>query len=564
MTNKLIIFILSTILISNPLLAIDDNNITCGEPVITQFFPVTDEEGTSVLTEQKSIRECKVKKEIQGPCNSWKSVKEEFTSANEKYDTYESHNYEDSIGSLMAALGAYDQLGHLWSGWHGYCEIGIKTDFSWAQDPMFWANMAMSVMMEGGEEGGFLADTPIGDTVSSFNESMDSVAGGLNDLTGNNLSMLAGDAAGKCLAQFGMGLGKLAYDQLAPTAEPDCDPIDEFCGNEAEQTEEDQIMSIDMKEYIKLKDKLGTVEGSEPPKYKVDEYITILPGETKDEHGNNIIKIRYKKPNEIESFGDKNKKALDESMEEMKKFQLYMSSAMLAINMATCGTPVNSGGPTKSAQTDDSGRASTKNGIGIAIDAIPSSLLTPYGPLIKAGLQLALNVLYSIQEIDSCNNPDDAEDAGSRHEKTQKALKFNLCHTIEKKCVDHCSGVERELYNKLMGHNYCCYDQVLTKVLVEQLKAQLGRDWVHCTGITFKDLKDVSFRQCTNMTELVKDGEKYNFDGAHQEGDYNASKSFQALGHCIDLTDFKDYLRAQIGGDIDMSDFTKLFDEDSM
>ena len=78
--------------------------------------------------------------------------------------------------------------------------------------------------------------------------------------------------------------------------------------------------------------------------------------------------------------------------------------------------------------------------------------------------------------------------------RTQKAIKFDLCHLKDVICAE-----EAFLFGgcALDGYEYCCYDQIMTKILVEQLKAQLGRDWAHCTGITLRDLNYISFKQCS-------------------------------------------------------------------
>lgn len=107
----------------------------------------------------------------------------------------------------------------------------------------------------------------------------------------------------------------------------------------------------------------------------------------------------------------------------------------------------------------------------------------------------------------------------------------------------------------LDGFDYCCYDQVLTRVLIEQLKAQLGRDWAHCTGVTIRDLNFVSFAQCTPVD--MNQG----FDGSKQMGIYDPTGSFQYKQKCVDLTSFKNYLKAQIGTEIDLSDFDSIFSD---
>jgi hypothetical protein len=180
---------------------------------------------------------------------------------------------------------------------------------------------------------------------------------------------------------------------------------------------------------------------------------------------------------------------------------------------------------------------------------------------------VVLEFATSFKNIDTCLNEDDAKEAGSRHQKTQETLPYNLCQPTKEICV------QEKFFGGgcgLDGFFYCCYDQMLTKILVAQIKAQLGRDWAHCTGITLRDLNFVSFRQCT-ATDMA-DG----FDGTkillkYDEDDklvspagWDSSKwqgSFQHKHKCIDLTEFKEYLEATFSQDIDFSDFDAIFQD---
>jgi hypothetical protein len=43
---------------------------------------------------------------------------------------------------------------------------------------------------------------------------------------------------------------------------------------------------------------------------------------------------------------------------------------------------------------------------------------------------------------------------------------------------------------------YCCYDQITTRIFAEGIKEQLGKNWDSCNDITIKDIKNISFRKC--------------------------------------------------------------------
>ena len=555
----------------------------CEDKGSKEFFHITDERGTIVLTKKEVNRDCILTKEVQGSCIKWETINEEFVIEADDYDGFRSQNHEGAMGSLLATIGAYDQLEHLWSGWKGYCEVGVKTDFDWASDPMFWAGLAASTIMDASSAGdvssanaagdsarsqalgngstrasadlaaknasaavmsetkGFLADTALGETTRNVQSNISNFVGG------SVLAPWVGEAAGKCLMASGFNLGRdlLSY---AITSDSDdmCDPVDEFCGDEEEQTEESDIFTIDRVDYNDLIAK-------DP---EIAEFIIIL------DEDEGIITARYKKTNEMDGVEGMDESQLKELKEKMRQMQLFVSVGITVAKLAACAVSKGRISDTSDANSTatSEGLISVKSGISTLIGVIPAQYLGPYGALVKAALQVALNLAYSFKSIDSCTDEEDAAEQGARHEKTQEALPHDLCYFKYSECVDNC-GSGFSIIPELTAFNYCCYDQILTKVIVVQLKAQLGRDWAHCTGITLRDLNFVSFRQCTaTEQETGIDGGLEDQPGA-AEGEYDPTKTYQYKNKCVDLTEFKDYLKAQIGEDIDMSDFDSIFSD---
>lgn len=577
-----------------------------------EYLPVSDERGVSVLTRKEANRDCVLTKEVQGACIKWEQLDENFVIDADNYDAYRSRNHEGALGSLLATIGAYDQLEHLWSGWKGYCEIGTKSDMSWADDPMFWASLVASVIMGGSGDGaaagdaaykkaieegateaaaeaarksaqeaakGFLADTALGQGV---NAAQDAMLGALGTWVGEKVA--------GCLISGGFDMARNLYQYAAPVAKSDdkCDPVDEFCGDAATQTEESDIITIDKTQYEDMI--------NQHPEF-ADQIIILSDN-------NGILSVRYKKPNEMEGVTAMSQADLEEMQEKMKRMQLIISSVITAGKIAFCMVAGEGGKKAVSnidpGQTPDDGdnMLSVKNGVQMAINMIPAEWLGPYGVLIKAALTILVNYVSSFDKVNTCTNKGDAEEAGTRHEKTNQSLKHNLCHFVKVECLDHCSGNSHLGFVKpLRGYHYCCYDQLLTKVLVVQLKAQLGRGWENCTGITLRDMNFVSFRQCTEAQ--MKDG----IDGAlpgismkrgnlvpyfsnipgvsssfsikkgavpmgdvdgtihASAGGYDPTETFQYKHKCIDLTEFKEDLKAQIGDNIDLSDFDSIFSD---
>jgi len=510
----------------------------------TNFFPVGDERGHSVLTKKEVYRDCNITITTQGACKKWKEDSTEFYLDPSDYNTYKSNNNNGALGETFAIIGAYDQIGHLWSGWKGYCEKGTKHDFSWASDPMFWASLAMSAAMDGSNTKGSMLEG----SMNSVNDAAGSAWQGL----GNKIGMKLSKDFGKCLVAGGVDMAANVYKYFAPVSEEDCDPVDEFCDEQNNQIEEDSVFPIDEVQYNDL------IE--ENPEYA--EYIEILDNQE------GVLTIRFKNPNEMPDAEQKTQNEMEEMRQKMKTMQFAISSAMVAIKMASCGATGGSVGSTSSVtKSTSTGRFSVKEGIGMAINSLPTEWLAPYGALIKAGLAVVLEFATSFQHINTCENEDDAKEAGSRHLKTYESLPYDLYQPTKQVCS------QKKFFGSgcaLDGYFYCCYDQILTKILVAQIKAQLGRDWSHCTGITLNDLNFVSFRQCTEADKQSGfDGTKvvlkYDEDGKlispANWSDAKWLESFQHKRKCIDLTEFKENLEATFSQDIDFSDFDAIFSD---
>lgn len=575
--KKVISIYLSIILslgVTTPATLLADDAIieNCVDKDSQIYFPVSDERGNMVQTKKETNRECTLTKKVQGACIKWSYKTEDFTLEADNYNSYRSVNHQGAMGSMLAMIGAYDQLEHLWSGWRGYCEIGTKTNFDWASDPMFWAGLLMSGIMDstatstgsadsflGTGSNGFLSDTSFGQAVQGAQTSMGEATQSVFGSWAGAATSEAAKNIGKCLMAGGFDMSRNLYSALTSSESDDmCDPVDEFCGNQEQQTEESDIMTMDQQQYDDLI--------AQNPDY--EKYLIIL--DKKD----GVLSVRYKKVNEMNNSNMDQQEQLDALKEKMKKIQIAIGIGLTTIKMATCvASGAKMGSTATGSYTDNNAPLlSVKNGLSMATDMIPAQYLGPYGALIKAAMQILINFLYSFKNVDTCNNQDDADEAGARHAKTCQVKPHNLCHFIYDQCVDNCGDSFFGMAKELRGYNYCCYDQILTKVLVVQLKAQLGRDWTHCSGISLRDLNYVSFRQCS--AQEMKNGIDGGKSGlgntgssknggmkSPENGGYDPKETFQYKNKCIDLTEFKDYLEAQIGSDIDLADFNSIFED---
>lgn len=105
--------------------------------------------------------------------------------------------------------------------------------------------------------------------------------------------------------------------------------------------------------------------------------------------------------------------------------------------------------------------------------------------------------LYSnvFTKIDTCHDEKDAIQWDMLNFKTNKFMNNQMCHFITTECDKKVNfGFIKKCVRQ--RNEYCCYDQITTKVYAEGLKAQLNKGWEKCNNITIDDLKDISFREC--------------------------------------------------------------------
>lgn len=136
----------------------------------------------------------------------------------------------------------------------------------------------------------------------------------------------------------------------------------------------------------------------------------------------------------------------------------------------------------------------SSGGGGFKIDAMMiakmalSMVCPPCGFALTIIMDLYTN---SLATIDTCNSEEDALQYDLDHLKTQKFLKNDQCHFVKSYCdAKGWFGCVRT------GYNYCCFDQITTRIFAEGIKEQLGTDWTKCNDIKINDLKDISFREC--------------------------------------------------------------------
>jgi len=596
--NKIIAILLAVVLlepqifangiIGTPETSNPEDLISCEFKSQSQYYPVGDTSGKAIYTRSEVIRDCNVTTTVQGECVRWRAENTLQSVPTEAYDTYDTNDYSDTIGQLLATTGAYDQMEHLWSGYEGYCVEGTLRDFSWASDPMFWASLAMSHFLSGGELGSVgdaategmsevgeaaLTESAKAAAVSAGEEAaMDAAYKATTETIYDKViseGVKAGTKAalnmGKCLvsATYNLGAATAGYLNAASGEDdPDCNPIDEICQDEesADDGSQSDIQTMDLQAWEDMAD---SFEASGDNIY---DYVKV-----EDDGGTSgVISFRFIKPSESEGAAKMDNSEMKEIQEKFKQMELAINLGMAAANLSACIYTGGAAGGSISTQSSTKSPESQllQSGLNSGIDLASSMIPPPAGPIVGAMGKLLVALAMSYSSIDSCGDEDDASEMGSRHEATYKSLKFNLCRPMWDECEDEFAWGECALD----GFHFCCYDQLLTRILVEQIKAELGREWRNCTGISIRDLNYVSFEQCTasEMSQGIDGAKAYGMSvspsstggrGGYDGPTWNPEDAFQYKFKCMDLTEFKDFLQDQIGEDIDNDTFQDFWSD---
>ncbi len=483
---------------------------------VQNLDPIGDVGGKLIFTKNRFVYECNETKERKGRCLKEEVKIKELSAQIEQNITLSTidETFSGSLGELTSMFGAANQIKFLFSGWKGYCEEGMKMDFSWLQDPYMWANFAMTAALGSGDNAGTL---------------------------GKDLSEQALKYA-RCAAVAGINTAR-TIDQYVNGMGYSCDPVDEFCDGEESSSADTQTFTLTKNQY---KDMLNQYTD-------IAQYLEVI----KEDDGVVLVRIKPINPDiDSSSNYDKAKDAID----RMKKLQLIINSVMTTAAIATC---LATDGKSTGTSATDAQATSLANIASMTIGYLPTD------PFTKIGLQLGLNFATSFERVKSCKSYTNAKKQGERHQKTYESKSNGMCHFINKECVDG-KGYLSSMYQltgagvltgngmslntgcALYARNYCCYDSPLSKILTEQIKAQLARDWTHCTDISLKELQNVNLRQCTK-SEMASapDGVKMPYDASPEE----RIKAFQYKYKCVDLREYKDLISKQVGKNIPMDEF---------
>jgi len=508
-------------------LNIDGSKMVCQKKVCvfkeeSSSDPIADIFGKLVFTKNKFIYSCTTISEERGSCKT--------SNKNEKYNmpkykkngAYINTFAGGRLEEIATIASAESFANKIMSGWKGYCEKGLKGDFSWASDPYFWGSVALSFASS--SIGSTASDTASKEAATQMFK--ESAAG---TLTKESEKQAVKEALKRqlyrkmakymvCASQAGLDIGKMMQNDKIP-----CDPVDQICTDPKSRSYDDQTYTLSVKDYNDMLTK--------DPDYV--KYISVISND-----GSYVsFFITYPKGGDTSDS-----KAAQKAREKAKKTMQDIQGAMIGFTAASCGVSVATGG---NAATSSS-TGSNDNGFS-AMDAGKMLLQTGAslmcGPPCGAAAQIVGAMATSWTNVNSCKSKSDAKTAGSRHLETLKANNMGLCKATKTVCVQKdATGQGCQLH----GYYFCCYDTMLTKILAEQVKAQYALGWEHCTGISLSEFMHISFKSCGDA--MNKNGA---IDGTMLPYGSTSEKrlsAVQSADKCIDYTKYISYIK-QLTGD---------------
>jgi len=486
---------------------------TCSLISSTPYGYTGDVSGKRVYTKEEYVYECSTTTEKQGGCIKWDEKQVDYNISGLKNDVfYESENFQGSIGEIIATAQAYDKINGLWSGWKGLCMDGADDgNWDWMSDPYVLGGMVMGAVSGG-----------MGMYASSVQTSANAMQTSVR--TAKAVAKVAKIVKySTCAVQAGIDTAQM-MDEYA-SDEP-CDPIDEICSESDKNTDSGNIFTLAEEDY-------NTLVTNNPD---ISKNILIIDGV-----GSGILTLKI--TSSSVDTTDMNSAEAKKAIQDAKELALKVKGVMSTIQLASC---VSSGGGV----SGGSGGAESM----LSAKALAKMALSAINPLLGVAAELIDNIYSSMSSvIDTCNNEEDAKEKGSRHEATLKAVPLKMCHLVE--IVENGDKLANTYQRRF---RYCCYDNITTRIIVEQTKAQFAKDWQHCTDITLKELAVVSFKACDPASlDAAINGVSLSAYASLSE----RTSAYQFTNKCIDTREYIQVLLDKYGGDdmyIDSSDAERI------
>lgn len=550
-------------------------NPKCRPTSFEKTRPVSDVTGKTVFTQYNIAWDCNTSTVAAGNCLEYTTQRiEDNTTFNTSRVGWETKNFVGA-DEAMASVAGMEQLQHLWSGWNGMCENGIKMDNSWISDPATLLSMA-SMMYNGAltqaSDGTYAYGETMHNAVSQVNQTFTDIGNQISTAATNasnavsNAASSVGSTVGDWSSQVSDAFGfssSGAGQTISQTASGATSGITNAtdAANAMSTSSWAQIRNTLNTEIIDATDyttavtygnaarnaasiiMAGFAEPAADDFELADDFMHTMLGQ----EANSIAAINYAQcmaaiglsfPNTFGHAVDDNQsmsaqlrepwrnpinlsnnqlaylmRATSENFVRASYIQInydgnigrYVAITSLAYQQA--GQVICGGGKAaiaininnQAAAQQDSGGLNGAAMANAAIQSAMSYLPPPYNLMAS----IAFRIATSISNGDACHDEDIAMKWGIQQYKTYKALSHDQCHYTESECAASWawgSCMRRR-------HYYCCYDQEITRIFVEGIKLQLGREWERneCDDIALSDLKEISFRKCLEGEEPAED-----------------------------------------------------------
>jgi len=487
--------------------------------------PVTDYTGKTVYTRKTYVITCDENRTVTVGCGRYEIRRDggDFP-VNIEAIGYETKDFSAAFEDSVALVSMMEQMQHIWSGWKGYCEHGWLYDDSWMSDPMTLLSYAM--MAYGAAADGVFGDTAksaIEETENYFKELAQSWDGTLQVSSETEMLARLNDPSTTAY------LGTTVKEVTEEAAKSMYEQIKDFNNIKQLHLWEDQ--------YVRWSDIAQIAAGAmaEPEdkdfRSATDFMRTAMGAVSADDaalsYRQCMASIGLSVPNMFSWAADLNSTSsalvspvnnpirltkeqlaalVFATSEEYvktayavldKRGDVYTIVAVDGVAYTQAGRAICAG-PQVSKAMNAQEQASKKKEGGIntgamtnaAIQAALGHLPPPYNIVASVLFQ----VLTSLEHGNACDDEDLAMQWGLIQYKTNKFSNFEQCHYTGSKCV------AKWFWGSCMRKRkkFCCYDQITTRIFVEGIKAQLGRDWESCNDLTINDLKTISFRPCTD------------------------------------------------------------------
>lgn len=522
------------------------------KPVDIEYSnPVTDYTGKTIYTQRKVSYECTNTETKLVGCNKWK-VK--VNNGSFDYNTsgvgtiYKSRTKSEQAQNLMAML---EQQLHIFSGWEGKCEDGTMFDNPF-NDPMAILGYAMMLYNVSGTDS--LKGTAIGDTHDAVQNTFDSAAdqveyatdpNGLGKMdfdtwkatqqgyTGaasatdtllNTDSSLINDfkdmneittlVSADSVAAFSSDITLLWTDvvqaaMLMMPTEEEVQQADYFNKAWMGASDSDQqalayascMASIGLSMPNMVSAYAGDVNDTSPelnefwqnPIRLTPEQLATLVAATSEKYAKQAyVEYDYDPDGRMLTLIAKDKSAFFQAGQVICGGKLAISQNILQQKAVDNG---GSGG---------GGHSGAAAGIG---KMVLSKIATAIGgPIAGLVVSLVIDIVTSLSNGDACHDKDIASQWGLIQLKTNVAMNFDQCHFIKTTCA------AKWFWGSCMRdrNNYCCYDQISTRIFAEGIKEQIydvndTKMWDSCKDVTINDLKNISFRKCNEDEQPYHD-----------------------------------------------------------